>query len=122
MTVHTIQSARGTGGRGVHARLDQWLPNRTQMVNAVQLRFDLPPDPTDETAVIPRDSVLYASMRQGMGMIIAAALLAGLLPFLWNWFVAGRSGYGGSAGRAGSGPNDAIARVGAETRLACKPS
>ena len=62
------------------------------MVNAVQLRFGMPPDPTDEAAEISKDSVLYASMRQGMGMIVIVALVAGLLPFLLNWFTAGRMG------------------------------
>lgn len=72
--------------------LGEWLPSWAQMENAVRLRFDVPPDPSDEEPVIATDSVLYASMRQGMGMIIATALLAGLIPFLWNWIAAGRLG------------------------------
>ena len=92
MTSAQFTLPEGPAGEESHSFFDEWLPSRTQMVNAVQLRFDMPPDPADEEAAIPRDSVLYASMRQGMGMIIAAALIAGLLPFLWNWFVAGRMG------------------------------
>ena len=32
------------------------------------------------------------SMRQGMGLVVAMALIAGLLPFLVNWVIAGRTG------------------------------
>jgi hypothetical protein len=68
----------------------EWVPTREQMENAARLRFDSPPD--DASIVVPRDSVLYASMRQGMGMIVLTALIAGLLPFLWNWISAGQMG------------------------------
>lgn len=70
----------------------EWLPTRVQMENALRLRIDTPPEPGNEGFAIPRDSVLYASMRQGMGMVIVAAILAGLLPFLWNWITAARMG------------------------------
>jgi hypothetical protein len=62
------------------------------MENAVRLRFDLAPEPGDPNPAIPEDSILYASMRQGMGLVVIAALIAGALPFLWNWITAARMG------------------------------
>jgi hypothetical protein len=92
MTGAPVSLPQESPGEESRSFLREWLPSWRQMVNAVQLRFDMPPDPEDETAEIPQDSVLYASMRQGMGMIILAALVAGLLPFAWNWYTAGRVG------------------------------
>jgi hypothetical protein len=63
-----------------------------QMENAIRLRFDLAPAPGEPDPAIPDDSVLYASMRQGLGLIVVAALIAGALPFLWNWISAARMG------------------------------
>jgi hypothetical protein len=67
-----------------------WLPSLQQMSNALQLQFE-PAPPAPESAMV-RASVVHTSMRQGLGMIAALALAAGLLPFLVNWFVATRAG------------------------------
>ncbi len=53
-----------------------WLPSPQQMSNAAQLR-----------SKAYRDS----TMQQALGMIVALALLAGLLPFVVHWFVAARA-------------------------------
>lgn len=68
-----------------------WLPTRSQILNALQLRIELLPD-VEQAADAPAGSVHFASMRQGMGLIIAAALVAGLLPFLFGWIGAARVG------------------------------
>jgi len=54
-----------------------WLPSPQQISNAAQLR---------------RTAYLHSTMQQAMGMIVLLALLAGLLPFVLNWFVAGQTG------------------------------
>jgi hypothetical protein len=56
------------------------------MLNALQLNIEPVPG-----AVSP-DSVTSAGMRQGMGLIVAAALVAGLLPTLFTWIMAARVG------------------------------
>jgi hypothetical protein len=38
----------------------------------------------------PESHPLSISMRQGLGLIVVTALLAGLLPFAWSWYVAVR--------------------------------
>lgn len=68
-----------------------WLPTPSQMRNALQLRIEPVPD-AEQPADVPAGSVLFAAMRQGMGLIIAAALVAGLLPFLFGWYGAARIG------------------------------
>ncbi len=77
-------------GAGVNeqkrSRMAAWLPTRRQMLNALQLNIE----PVDG-AVLP-DSVTFAGMRQGMGLIVAAALVAGLLPSLLAWTMAARVG------------------------------
>ena len=59
-----------------------WLPSLSQVQQAAQLRFT-PAANVDVWAI---------SMRQGMGFVVVAALLAGLLPFLVNSFIALRAG------------------------------
>ncbi len=71
--------------------LKAWLPARSRMLNALQLRFEPVPD-ADQPVALPEESVLHASMRQGMGLIIAAALIAGALPFFYTWYTAARLG------------------------------
>ncbi|MCB0098773.1 MAG: hypothetical protein KDE46_23725, partial [Caldilineaceae bacterium] len=87
-----------------------WLPTLQQMVDAVQLRFAAAPpvfsepdgsepdgsapdssapdggEPTmSNPAAVVRFHPLDLSMRQGLGLVCTIALLAGLLPFIWNW-------------------------------------
>jgi len=40
--------------------------------------------------IAPAANVSALSMRQGMGLVVVTALLAGLLPFIWNWITAVR--------------------------------
>lgn len=61
-----------------------WLPSLSQVQQAAQLRFERTADATVD--------VWALTMRQGMGLVIVAALLAGLLPFLVNSVVAMRAG------------------------------
>lgn len=89
-----------------------WLPSLQQMVDALRMdvgqrpvelatRDDFIVDPEGDPATQqpqPRSVVPAAwhpfaiSMRQGVGMICAIGLLAGLIPFIVNWTVAGRAG------------------------------
>ena len=69
-----------------------WLPAREQMIQAVQLQFDQPNAMNQPVATVAAPSVWAISMRQGLGLIVAAALAAGLLPFLFNWVMAARLG------------------------------
>ncbi len=47
--------------------------------------------PTPDVAA-PKNVTLATSMRQGMGLVVVTALVAGLLPFLFNWAIAGQAG------------------------------
>lgn len=89
------------------ARLAAWLPTQQQMRGAVQLRFAYAPpvvsesalgesalnEPPDSNSAISNTPIgtpfrthpLDITMRQGLGLVCAAALVAGLLPFIWNW-------------------------------------
>lgn len=68
----------------------EWLPSLQQMSNALQLQFET--KQLDDTLEFSPDSVRNTTMRQGLGMIGVLALVAGLLPFLVNWFIAARAG------------------------------
>ena len=59
-------------------RWSAWLPSRRQVQAALQL------DLAGDAAAL--------SMRQGMGLVVLAALVAGLLPFLLVWGMATRAG------------------------------
>jgi hypothetical protein len=61
-----------------------WLPTLDQIQQAVQLQFDPRPN--------ARTSVWAISMRQGLGLVVVAALVAGFLPFLVNSIIAIRMG------------------------------
>ncbi len=69
----------------------QWLPQRSQIVAAVQLRIDevigAYGDERENEA-----SPATTSMRQGIGLIVVLGLLAGVLPFLVNWVIATQAG------------------------------
>ena len=62
----------------------EWLPTLDQIQQAIQLQFDSGPN--------ARTSVWAISMRQGLGLVVAAALVAGFLPFLVNSVIAVRMG------------------------------
>jgi hypothetical protein len=53
-----------------------WLPSLSQVQQAIQLNFDS--TPTAST------NVWAITMRQGLGLVVIAAIIAGLLPFLVN--------------------------------------
>ncbi len=68
-----------------------WLPSLRQMRDALQLRVDsaVGPQINEEEPILIGT---HTTMRQGMGMVIVAALLAGALPFLANWLRAASAG------------------------------
>lgn len=75
------------------SRLAGWLPSATQMTQGAQAQFDQPlstalDSPFEDTTATPWTS----SMRQGMGMVVAAALVAGILPVVLAWLQATRLG------------------------------
>lgn len=76
--------------------IHNWLPERKQAINALQLQFEPYTEgiseEIEEIEGYPPYSVWYTSMRQGLGLIVVAGLVAGFLPFLVNWFVAARVG------------------------------
>jgi hypothetical protein len=59
----------------------EWLPSLSQVQQAIQLRFGRTASTVDLNSGV---NVWAISMRQGLGLIVVAALLAGLLPFLVN--------------------------------------
>lgn len=70
-------------------RLPGWLPSLNQMMQGAQGQFGVPPDAADAEAAA---SPWYTSMRQGMGMVVVAALVAGVLPVVLAWIQAHRLG------------------------------
>lgn len=72
-----------------------WLPRWAQIRSALQLQIEplspsmreaLAADESEGVAIeVVRAHPLNITMRQGMGLIVVAALLAGLIPFLVNW-------------------------------------
>lgn len=71
--------------------VSNWLPQRKQIINAVQLRIHEVIGATGDERENEPD---YAttSMRQGLGLVVITALLAGVLPFFVNWLRATRAG------------------------------
>lgn len=63
-----------------------WLPSISQVQRAIQLDFG------DDFTGQKADQPWAISMRQGLGLVVVAALLAGLIPFLINTFDALRFG------------------------------
>lgn len=72
-----------TPQRALWVRTD-WLPRQEQLISALQLRID--------EALNPTENHPGATMRQGLGLVVVSALLAGTLPFVVNWVVAARMG------------------------------
>jgi hypothetical protein len=68
-----------------------WLPTAPQLRDAAQLRVEdaIGPDPISPDT--PRTSIT-TTMQQSMGLVIAAALAAGLLSTLVDWLRAARAG------------------------------
>lgn len=68
-----------------------WLPTQDQIRRALELRMAdaVGADPADPAT--PVDSPT-TTMQQAMGLVIAAALTAGFLPSLWDWWQATRAG------------------------------
>lgn len=68
--------------------LSAWLPTRRQMLQGAQAQFDLPAAAEAEVEPGPWNT----SMRQGMGLVVVAALVAGALPVVLAWVTAARLG------------------------------
>jgi hypothetical protein len=81
----------GTLSRTRTVDLWAWFPSQAQIRNALQLQFEAGPPVEDAPEMAP-ESVWYTSMRQGLGLVVVVALLAGLLPFVVNWVSAARVG------------------------------
>lgn len=90
MSANSFLQADGTLNQP-HAWWWEWLPSRRQMVNALQLQFERVWE-QEQPVAIDENSTWATSMRQGIGMILALGLLAGVLPFLVNWYTAGQVG------------------------------
>ncbi len=73
-----------------------WLPGPQQVLNALYIKLDMDESPDvrqfDTPYETPRAATLATSMRQGIGLIVVMALVAGLLALLVNWAVASRYG------------------------------
>ena len=74
-----------------------WLPPLQQIRQVLQFRPEAVPRPSDK----PREEIdseltemnpPQTTMRQGLGLVVATALIAGLLPFIVHWIIAGRAG------------------------------
>ena len=82
--------------RGALSGWRNWLPGPHQVMNALYLRLDMADSPDvrqfDSPQETPRDETLSTSMRQGIGLIVVTALVAGLLALLVNWVTASRYG------------------------------
>lgn len=69
----------------------QWLPSINQMENALRLNLAAAIDgEAEEQAEL--GNCPATTMREGIGLIALAGLIAGFIPFLVNWFVAARWG------------------------------
>jgi len=75
--------ADGTLAPQRHAWWSDWLPSLTQVQQAIQLRFEAAPAPS-VGLYNDRTDALAITMRQGLGLVVVAALLAGFIPFLVN--------------------------------------
>lgn len=79
------------GSTGDLWRWRSWLPAWVQVRSALQLQVAQVINPWqdngDETAHLDA-----TSMRQGLGLVVVAALVAGALPFVSNWIEAARIG------------------------------
>lgn len=87
----------GTLDEDVAPAWSGWLPAWSQIAAALRLEFDAPEPPgrpfgADDSAAVPAPSVWDISMRQGLGLVVVAGLLAGILPFVVNWVSAARGG------------------------------
>lgn len=71
-------------------RMTGWLPSPTQMMQGAQGQFGPPLDDEADTAATA--TPWYTSMRQAMGMVVLAALVAGILPVVLAWIQAVRLG------------------------------
>ena len=91
MNSSSFLGADGTLEPAKRSRFAEWLPSLQQMSNAVQLQFAAPARSMDLSAPDP-NSVFATSMRQGLGMIIVLALIAGSLLFVINWIGAAHMG------------------------------
>lgn len=72
-----------------------WLPPLQQIIHVLQFRPEAvirAPAPQAEIANDGLTNLPPTSMRQGLGLVVLTALIAGLLPFIVNWTIAGRAG------------------------------
>ncbi|MFN8488382.1 MAG: YIP1 family protein [Caldilineaceae bacterium] len=88
MNANTIHRLGSSTFRG-------WLPPLHWVFDVLQFRLEtmtpIPSETPSETAEEKR-GFLWTSMRQGMGLVVVTALVAGALPFGVNWIVAARAG------------------------------
>lgn len=90
-----IADAPANGSQTGRSRWSEWLPDSELLIDAAQLRLDdaeSTPWRRSGSFASPIAGVRATSMRQGIGLIVVLALLAGLLPFLFNWVQAAQLG------------------------------
>lgn len=84
MSTQTFIPLIGSADRSELWGWRNWLPTTEQVISAVQLRLA---EALGESASEPR-----TTMRQGFGLVVLAAVVAGALTFLFNWVEAARGG------------------------------
>lgn len=97
MNSSSFLNADGTIAPRPRAWWSDWLPTLNQVQQAIQLQFGAEPSAqSDREPTLPAtetsNDVWAISMRQGLGLVVVAALLAGLIPFLVNAVTAMRLG------------------------------
>ena len=107
MSSQTYVTLPGQSRREEWLRRSAWLPSLAQAVAALRLAPDDALDPAERGAVT-------VTMRQGLGLVVVLGLLAGVIPFIANLWLAiphGRLGAVGAGGARGGGIDRRLSRI-----------
>lgn len=69
----------------------QWFPPLRWVIDVLQFRL-VTVTPSRGDAADEPSGIALTSMRQGLGLVVVTALIAGVLPFWVNWIAAARAG------------------------------